>query len=41
MIRFYNAIVVPVVNFTAHRLSHACFLAAMVLLFGIAVGWSR
>lgn len=41
VIRFYNAVVVPVVNFTARWLSRACFLAAMVLLLGIAVGWSR
>lgn len=41
MTRFYNAVIVPVVNFTAHWLSRVCLLAGCVLFLAIAAGWTR
>lgn len=40
MIRFYNAVVVPVVNFGIRWLARVCFFAGCVLLLAIAAGWT-
>lgn len=41
MIRFYNAVIVPTVNFTARWISRACFCGALALIVGILTGCSR
>lgn len=41
MIRLYNAVVVPIVNFLIRWTSRVCFLAGMALILAIAVGWTR
>lgn len=40
MIRFYDTIVVPVVNFGVRLLARLCFLAGMLLLLAVAMGWT-
>lgn len=40
MTDFYNAVIVPVGNFTIRWLSRVCFLAGVALLLAVAAGWT-
>lgn len=38
--RFHNTIVVPLVNLGIRLLARLCFLAGMLLLLAVVMGWT-